>query len=53
MRLSALLLTWPRNRPNGHIYLGKHKMVRKVTPDNMRTLDKDIQRVSNIRPLLV
>ena len=53
MRLTALLLTWPRNRPNGHIYLGKHKMVRKVTPGNMRVLDKDIQRVSIIEQLLV
>ena len=46
MRLSQLLLTWPKKRPNGYIWSGKHRMVLKVQPWHLKGLNRDIYRVS-------
>jgi len=44
MRLTPILLRWPKKRPNGYIWNGKHQMVRKVEPWHLKSMDKDIQR---------
>ena len=45
MRLSQILAVWPRNRPNGHIWSGKHRMVEKVKHNHMVKMEKSIQMV--------
>jgi len=44
MRLTQLLMIWPKKRPNGNIWKGKNSMVRTVQPWNLNALDKDIAR---------
>ena len=46
MRLTQLLCKWPRSRPNGHIWTGKHKMVRLVKNNHLNAMDKQIEMVS-------
>jgi hypothetical protein len=46
MRLSQLLMVWPKKRPNGYIWSGKHRMVLKVQPWHLKGMDRDIYRVS-------
>jgi len=43
MRLSQILATWPRKRPNGHIWTGKHRMVLKVREQDIKTMDRQIK----------
>lgn len=38
-----MLAMWPRKRPNGHIWSGKHKMVLKVKDKDVANLEKDIK----------
>jgi len=47
MRLSQILAVWPRNRPNGHIWSGKHRMVEKVKHNHMVKMEKSIQMEKN------
>lgn len=44
MRLTQLLMMWPKKRPNGNIWMGKNKMVRTVEPWHMKALEKNIER---------
>eukprot|EP00088_Acartia_fossae_P014782 TRINITY_DN17977_c0_g1_i1.p1 TRINITY_DN17977_c0_g1~~TRINITY_DN17977_c0_g1_i1.p1 ORF type:complete len:113 (-),score=6.28 TRINITY_DN17977_c0_g1_i1:193-531(-) len=44
MRLSQILLVWPKTRPNGYIWNGKHQMVRKVQPWHVNAINKDLAR---------
>jgi hypothetical protein len=46
MRLTQLLMVWPKKRPNGYIWSGKHRMVLKVQPWHLKGMDRDIYRVS-------
>ena len=46
MRLTQLLMTWPKKRPNGNIWIGKNRMVEKVQPWHMNGMEKDIERCS-------
>lgn len=45
MRLSLVLNKWPRSRPNGYIWSGKHQMVRKVRESHINTMEKQIEMV--------
>jgi len=45
MRLTQILAIWPRNRPNGHIWSGKHRMVEKVKENHLKAMDKNIKMV--------
>ena len=45
MRLSLVLYRWPRSRPNGHIWSGKHQMVRKVKEGHIAGMQKQIEMV--------
>ena len=45
MRLSQILCKWPRNRPHGYIWNGKHQMVRKVTDKHLNKMEKQIEMV--------
>jgi len=42
MRLTQILLKWPRSRPNGNIWIGKDKMVRLVKPKDLNKMEKQI-----------
>ena len=44
MRLTQLLMVWPKKRPNGNIWIGKNRMVQKVQPWHMSNMEKDIER---------
>ena len=44
MRLTQLLMVWPKKRPNGNIWIGKNRMVQKVQPWHMSSMEKDIER---------
>lgn len=44
MRLSLVLSKWPKVRPTGHIWTGKHRMERKVEFWHKKNLVKDIER---------
>lgn len=46
MRLTQILLKWPRSRPNGNIWIGKDKMVRLVKPKDLNKMEKQIAMVS-------
>lgn len=39
-----MLAMWPRKRPNGHIWSGKHKMVLLVKDKDVARMDKEIKR---------
>ena len=43
-----MLAMWPRKRPNGHIWSGKHKMVLKVKDKDVANLEKDIKMVRTL-----
>jgi len=43
MRLTQILAVWPRKRPNGHIWSGKHRMVEKVKDWHMVKMEKNIK----------
>ena len=43
MRLTQMLLKWPRRRPNGSIWIGKDQMVRLVREKNQKKLNKQIE----------
>jgi len=43
MRLTQILAVWPRKRPNGHIWSGKHRMVEKVKENHLKAMDKNIK----------
>ena len=45
MRLSQILLKWPRQRPNGQIWIGKDKMVRLVKENDMNKMNRRINQV--------
>ena len=45
MRLSLVLYKWPRSRPNGYIWSGKHQMVRKVREGHLAGMQKQIEMV--------
>ena len=45
MRLSQILCKWPRNRPNGYIWSGKHQMVLKVKDKHLNSMEKQIAMV--------
>ena len=47
MRLSQILCKWPRARPNGHIWTGKHRMVRLVKDHHLNKMNKQIEMASN------
>ncbi len=44
MRLTLALLKWPKVRPNGHIFIGKYRMVRKVRDKHLEDMRRDIER---------
>jgi len=44
MRLSLILAKWPKIRPNGNIWIGKHKMVLKVSDRRKGALLEDLER---------
>jgi len=44
MRLSQILLKWPRQRPNGQIWIGKDKMVRLVKENDMNKMNRKINQ---------
>ena len=44
MRLSQVLLMWPKKRPNGNIWIGKDRMVLKVQPWHTNRMERDIER---------
>ena len=48
MRLSVMLCKWPRSRPNGYIWSGKHQMVRNVKDGHITTMQKQIEMVTTI-----
>ena len=48
MRLSLTLCKWPRSRPNGYIWSGKHQMVRKVRDSHLNTMKNQIEMVITI-----
>ena len=48
MRLSLTLYKWPRSRPNGYIWSGKHQMVRKVRDSHLNTMKNQIEMVITI-----
>jgi len=53
MRLTALLAMWPKKRPNGNIFNGTNKMVRKTESWHLNALSKDVEREQkNIQVLL-
>ena len=45
MRLTLMLCKWPRSRPNGHIWSGKHQMVQKVKDKHLNTMNRQIAMV--------
>ena len=45
MRLSQILCKWPRKRPNGYIWSGKHQMVLKVKDKHLNYMEKQIEMV--------
>ena len=45
MRLSQILCKWPRKRPNGYIWSGKHQMVLKVKDKHLNSMEKQIEMV--------
>jgi hypothetical protein len=44
MRLTQLLLMWPKKRPGGNIWTGKNRMVLTVQPWHLTGLEKNIAR---------
>ena len=46
MRLTEILCRWPRKRPNGYIWSGKHQMVRLVKEHHLKKLNKQIEMVN-------
>merc|ERR1719510_1394259 len=44
MRLTQILMTWPKKRPGGNIWTGKNRMVLKVNPWHMNQMKRDIER---------
>ena len=47
MRLTSILLKWPKVRPNGHIWIGKDRMVGKVHPITKSYIERDVEREKN------
>ena len=47
MRLTSILLKWPKQRPNGNIWIGKHRMVGKVHPAVKSHIERDVEREKN------
>ena len=47
MRLTNILLKWPKVRPNGNIWIGKDRMVGKVHPVTKSHMKRDIEREKN------
>ena len=45
MRLTQILMKWPRRRPNGNIWIGKDQMVRLVREKDLKKLNKQIEMV--------
>ena len=45
MRLTQTLAMWPKKLPNGHIWTGKHKMVKLVNDTDKMKMTKDLKRV--------
>ena len=43
MRLTSVLLTWPKKRPRGFIWIGADQMVRKVQPWHLRKMQQHIE----------
>jgi len=43
MRLSAVLAQWPKIRPNGYIWDGKHRMVNRMLEPNRNRLMKKVE----------
>eukprot|EP00095_Tigriopus_kingsejongensis_P007075 maker-scaffold912_size81766-snap-gene-0.18 protein:Tk07075 transcript:maker-scaffold912_size81766-snap-gene-0.18-mRNA-1 annotation:"conserved hypothetical protein" len=44
MRLTQILLKFPKVPPNGNIWIGRNKMVRKVLPKHMEEMVHNIDR---------
>lgn len=44
MRLTLVLSRYPKCPPNGNIWIGKNKMVRKVLPKHMDEMHKNVER---------
>ena len=47
MRLTNILLKWPKVRPNGNIWIGKDRMVGKVHPVTKSHMKRDVEREKN------
>ena len=47
MRLTNILLKWPKVRPHGNIWIGKHRMVGKVDPVMKGHMKRDVEREKN------
>jgi len=43
MKLSQILMVWPKRRPNGYIWSGKHQMVRMVKQSDVDQMNKKIK----------
>ena len=44
-----MLCKWPRERPNGYIWNGKHQMVKLVKEKDLRPMRKQLEMVQLIK----
>ncbi len=44
MRLTSVLSKWPKNPPNGNIWIGRHRMTRKVEAKHHEQMRLDVER---------
>ena len=47
MKLTSILLKWPKQRPPGNIWTGKNRMVDKVHPVMKSHMQRDVEREKN------
>lgn len=47
MRLTSILLKWPKIRPHGNIWIGKDRMVHKVLPNEKGKMQRDVEIEKN------
>ena len=47
MRLTSILLKWPKKRPHGQIWIGKDRMVGKLYPWMKSRMERDVEREKN------
>ena len=40
-----MLAVWPKKRPNGYIWSGKHRMVETVKGHHLKAIERDVKMV--------